>query len=94
MTQPPSPAPIPPLTAEELKSLEADHELFQNLALRLAEMEVAKPRLIMALTKARDAKAETMAKVLRSRGLPPHTAIDVDSTTGAVTLVTDEPSGG
>lgn len=80
-TTPPAPA-----TPEELAALEKAHSSYYALAEELAELELAKPRILMSLQRTREAKEALLEEIRVSRGLPKGANFEIDPQTGAITV--------
>jgi hypothetical protein len=74
-----------PIDAETLGRLEQNSDHFVHISTRLAELELEKVRILVALRGLAEDKNRIIEKCLVDRGLSPNTAVEINPTTGQIT---------
>jgi len=74
-----------PIDQDTLRQLEQNSDHFVHVSTRLAELELEKVRIIVALRTLSDEKNRVIEKCLVDRGLSPNTMVEINPTTGQIT---------
>lgn len=81
-----------PVDSDLLKQFNQLESARHEAGLRMLDLEQEKVRLLAAAHQIDQQHRRLFEKVLVDRGLPPTTPVDIDSTTGKVTVRTPEPT--
>ena len=76
-----------PVAPEVLARLSKLQDGYQGMASHLAEMELAKIRLLVRIRTMVEERDRIIEQELVARGLAPNTQVQIDDTTGAITVL-------
>lgn len=76
-----------PVAPEVLAQLGKLQDGYQGMASHLTEMELAKIRLMVRIRAVMEERDRIIERELVARGLAPNTQVQIDDTTGAITVL-------